>query len=268
MRRLALAVLSLSLEIVGLEFASNAGNVSLVSAEAPSTPLESRVASDSTCLNGNSTLESCDGGEPAGITYATTSRDWKQTISSTLTGGKQAKVTLTPCPTGIDTTSGAGYQVLLSGGGNSEAVNVVPTSGDCTSGASSGTIHFTPFFSYSSGYTVGSASSGIQETVNQACGTNSTVWQNRHCNVIIPANGPGATPAFNTYNIYGTLFWHANESELDAPGVMFNCLGRGACLQVGDLVSSNDYTNNTIRGLTFANPTSYASLSSAFNGVQ
>ena len=240
----------------------------LVNGTVPSGELGAGVASAATCLTGNSTWGSCGGGAPAGITYATTALNWTQTISSSLTGGSQATVTLTPCPVGIDTTSGAGYQVLLSGGGNSEAVKVAPTSGDCTSGASSGTINFTPFYSYSSGYSIGSASSGVQETVNQACGTNSTVWQNRHCNVIIPASGPGATSAFNTYNIYGTLFWHANESELDAPGVMFNCLGRGACLEVGDLLNSNDYTNNTIRGLTFANPTSYASLSSAFNGVQ
>lgn len=267
MRRLALAVLSLSLEIVGLEFASNAGNISPVSAEAPSTPLGSRVASESTCLNGNSTLESCAGGEPAGITYATTSQDWKQTISSTLTGGKQAKVTLTPCPTGIDTTSGAGYQVLLSGGGNSEAVNVVPTSGDCTSAASSGTIHFAPFYSYSSGYTIGSASSGLQETVNQACGTSATTWKNAHCNVTLPASGTGYPESINTYNVYGTLFWHANESTLTASGAVLNCLGRGACLQVGDQVNSNDYGDNTIRDLTFRPPVAMSSLGSAFQGV-
>jgi len=183
MRRLALAVLSLSLEIVGLEFASNAGGASLMNAEAPFSPPGSRPANESTCRNGSATLDSCAGGDPAGITYATTAQDWTQTISGTLTGGKQAKVILTPCPTGTDTTSGAGYQVLLSGGGNSEAFNVVSMSGDCTSGASSGTIHFTPFYSYSSGYSIGSASSGVQETVNQACGTEGTSWHNRHCNV-------------------------------------------------------------------------------------
>jgi hypothetical protein len=267
MGHLAFVVFLLSWGLVGQASASNAGRAGPVSAEAPSSPLGSRVADESTCLNGNSTLGSCASGDPAGITYATAAQDWRQTISSTLTGGKQAKVTLTPCPTGIDTTSGAGYQVLLSGGGNSEAVNVVPTPGDCTSGASSGTIQFTPFFSYSSGYTIGSASSGLQETVNQACGTNPTTWKNAHCNLTLPASGPGSPVSINTYNIYGTLFWHANESTLTAGGAVLNCVGRGACLQVGDQVNANDYQSNTIRDLTFSAPNPISSLGSAFAGV-
>ena len=239
----------------------------LVNGTVPSGELGAGVASATTCLTGNSTWGSCGGGAPAGITYATTALNWTQTISSSLTGGTQATVTLSPCPVGIDTTSGSGYQVLLSGGGNSEAVNVLTQSGDCTSGASSGTIHFAPFFSYSSGYTIGSASSGLQETVNQACGTNATTWKNAHCNVTIPASGPGSPASINTYNVYGTLYWHASESALAAGGAVVNCLGRGACLEVGDLVSSNDYNNNTIRDLTFNSPTPIASLGSAFQGV-
>src|SRR5208282_477111 len=87
----------------------------LVSGTVPPGELGSGVASSATCLTGNSTWGSCGGGAPAGITYATTALNWTQTISSALTGGLQATVTLTPCPVGIDTTSGAGYQVLLSG---------------------------------------------------------------------------------------------------------------------------------------------------------
>src|SRR5208337_465028 len=110
-----------------------------------------------------------------------------------LTAGSQATVTLTPCPVGIDTTSGDGYQVLLSGGGNSEAVSVVTVAGGCTSGVGSGTIKFTPFFSYAAGYTVGSASSGIQETLNAGCGVDPTSYKNSQCNVTIPANGPNGS---------------------------------------------------------------------------
>ncbi len=64
----------------------------------PSSELGVRVASAATCLTGNSTWGSCGGGAPAGITYATTALNWTQTISSSLTGGTQATVTLTPCP--------------------------------------------------------------------------------------------------------------------------------------------------------------------------
>jgi len=42
--------------------------------------------------------------------------------------------------------------------------------------------------------------------------------------------------------------------------------GRGACVQVGDLASSNDFTDTTVSGLSFRSPTNLAS-SAAFAGV-
>src|SRR5208283_734970 len=186
-------------------------------------------------LNGNSTWGSCGGGAPAGITYATTALSWTQTISSSLTGGSQATVTLTPCPVGIDTVSGEGYQVFLSGGGNSEAVSVVSAAGGCTSGAASGTITFTPFYSYAAGYTIASASSGIQETLNAGCGNNALSYKNSQCNVTIPANGPNSS--VNTYNVIGTIYLHSNQSILSGYGTSLNCIGRGPCLQIGDLLN-------------------------------
>lgn len=239
----------------------------LITGIVPTGELGAGVASSATCLTGNSTWGSCGGGAPAGITYATTALNWTQTISSSLTGGTQATVTLTPCPIGIDTTSAAGYQVLISGGGNSEAASVVTASGGCTSGASSGTIIFTPFFSYAAGYTIGSASSGIQETLNAACGTDPSSLKNIQCNVTIPSNGPGyPNHLLSTYNIAGTIYLHTNQSVLNGYGASLNCNGRGPCLQVGDLANSNDYTNDTVLGLSFRSPTSLAG-SPAFAGT-
>lgn len=106
----------------------------LVNGSVPTAELGAGIATAATCLTGNSTWGSCGGGAPAGITYATTALNWAQTLSSSLTGGSQATVTLTPCPVGVDTTSGAGYQVLISGGGNSEAVSVKPAPGDALRG--------------------------------------------------------------------------------------------------------------------------------------
>src|SRR5271169_293822 len=101
----------------------------------------------------------CAQGVLPGITYVTTAQNWFQTSTTALTGCPTGinctiqMLTLTPCPVGIDTTSGAGYQVLLSGGGKSEVVSIVTAAGGCTSGAASGTITFTPFYSYAAGYT-------------------------------------------------------------------------------------------------------------------
>jgi Lower baseplate protein N-terminal domain len=235
----------------------------LVNGTVPSGELGAGVASSATCLNGNSTWGTCGGGAPAGITYATTALNWTQTISSGLTGNVQATVTLTPCPVGVDTVSGYGYQVLVSGSGNSEAVNVVSGAGGCTSGGSSGTIKFTPFNSYPAGYTISSASSGIQETINAGCGINTLAYKNSQCNVTIPANGPFS--AINTYNVQGTIYLHSNQSILSGYGTTLSCLGRGPCLEIGDLVNSNDFTDNTVAGLSFRSPVNLAG-SPAFAG--
>ncbi len=239
----------------------------LISGTVPVSELGAGVANSNTCLTGNSTWGSCGSGAPTGITYATTAESWTQTISSPLTAGSQATVTLTPCPAGIDTASGAGYQVFLSGGSNGEAVNVISAAGGCSSGAPTGTITFTPFYSYAAGYSVGSASSGIQETLNAACGVDPSSYKNSQCNVTIPANGPGyPTHSLTTYNVYGTIYLHSNQSLLSGYGTSLNCIGRGACLQVGDRASSNDYTNNTISGLSFRTPIAYSSTP-AYAGV-
>jgi len=87
--------------------------------------------------------------------------------------------------------------------------------------------------------------------------------------VTIPANGPylgsGSLWALNNYNVYGTIFFHSNQSVLNGPGVSVNCLGRGPCLQVGDQIKSLDYQNNTIQNLAFRSPKSN-SANPAYNG--
>jgi hypothetical protein len=268
MGRLAFAVLLLSLEVVGWAYsASNAdggveGKASLVSGAVPPSQLGSGVANASTCLNGNSTQGSCGGGSPAGITYATTAQNWSQASTTPLTGcptgiscGTAATITLTPCPAGIDFTSGAGYQVAITDA-NPEAIRVVSGS---NSGPNCSITLAQSNFSHSS-YTIGSASSGIQETLNAACGVyaSTNTSYNAQCNVTIPANGPylgsGGLWSLNNYNVYGTIFFHSNQSVLNGHGVSLNCLGRGPCIQVGDLVSTNDYADNTITGLSFRTP--------------
>jgi hypothetical protein len=255
MRRVAFAVLLMSLHIKGQV------KPQMPSGALPSENFQSGVMNPA-CQASNSSQNSC--GVPPGITYATTALNWKQTFSTALTGGSSATVTLAPCPIGIDTSSGAGYQVYIAGGGNSEAVPVPASPGGCISGAASGTITFTPFHSYQAGYAIGSASSGIQESLNAACGVDPNGPKNNQCNVTIPANGPNNT--INTYNVYGTIFLHANQSILSGYGTTLTCLGRGACLQIGDLKSSNNYTDNTVTGFSFRTPVNH-SLSPPFAGV-
>ena len=271
MGRVAFVVFLLSLEVVGQAYSASSvdsaveGKASLVTGLVPLNQLGSGLANTSTCQNGNSTSGSCGGASPAGITYATTAQSWRRTSTRALTAGSPGTVTLTPCPSGVDYTSGAGYQVFISDT-NAEAVSV--TSG--STGPGNCSITFTPYFGHTS-YTIGSASSGIQETINIACGVYSSTnpTYNAQCNVTIPPNGPylgsGSFWSLNNYNVYGTIFFHSNQSALNGRGVSLNCLGRGPCLQVGDQVSTGHYTNNTITGLSFRSPTNVSAIP-AFGG--
>lgn len=265
MRRAAVAVLLLSLGIGGLVLASKVQNGSSTQGRPTSSNLSPGTTKPSTCATGNSTGGPCGGIVPAGITYATTDLNWSQTIPRPLTAGSQAVVNLAPCPAGIDTVSGAGYQVLLSGGGKKEAVNVVTAPGGCTSGATSGTVTFTPIYSYAAGYSIGSASSGIQETLNVNCGVNAIAYKNNQCNITIPANGPNGS--INSYDVFGTIYLHSNQSMLSGYGASLNCLARNACLQIGDLRNTNDFTDNTVAGLSFRTPTNL-SADPSFAGVK
>jgi hypothetical protein len=192
-------------------------------------------------------------------------------IPVALTAGTQATVMITPCPEGVDTSGSpnlggpnGGYPVYIADAAspaNSESVPV--TDGTCTSGASSGTLVFTPYSSHApSTYTIGSSSSGIQETINVACGAYVTAVLNGGCQVVIPPTGPGNVTG---YDVYDTIYFHANASALSGYGVTLNCHGRGPCLQVGDLLSSNDYSINTVEGISFRIPDNHQS-DPAFSG--
>lgn len=182
-------------------------------------------------------------------------------IPTNLIAGVQATITLTPCPRGVDTSGSpwlggpnGGYPIRIIDGSqpttNSETVYV--TGGTCTSSAPSGNIIFTPYFSHTGSlYGLGSASSGIQEAINDACGTDSfNPPSNGNCNIVIPPVGPQPTKA-RGYDIYDTIYFHANESTLSGTGTILNCHERGPCLQIGDLVNSNHYSNNTVQSISF-----------------
>jgi hypothetical protein len=208
--------------------------------------------------------------QPAGTTanvnsleqtrYVDSSWNWSQTISGTLTGGTQATVTLTPCPRGIDASgdyhlgvisgwngtafSGpGGYQVTIAGTGTTEPVFV--TGGSCTTGASTGTIVFTPYYSHTTGYTISSASQGIQEAINDGCSPSGvpspTYYLNNNCHIVIP---PGL------YNVTGRIFLHTNQSQVSGYGAVLQCSGRGPCLEIGHEMDSS-INNDTIEGLGF-----------------
>lgn len=217
------------------------------------------------------------GSGSSGNTYNTrysTDFNWSLSYDSqwgSLTAGQQSTLILSKCPKGVDTSGSSflggpqgAYSIYISGTGTTEAAKI--TGGTCTSGAVNGTIIFTPFFDHGVGYTLKSATAGIQEAINDGCGTDpsSSTYKNSGCKIIISPSGP-AVSVNAAYDLYDTIYFHANESVLSGYGSILNCRGRGPCLQVGNLKNSNNYANSRVEGITFRPPVNLTS-DPAFGG--
>jgi hypothetical protein len=182
----------------------------------------------------------------SGIRYVTPGDNWSASPTGSLTAGTPAVVTLTPCPLGIDTTGNSMYYLYLSGQGTPEAVMV--TGGSCTATASSGTVAFTPKNAHGTGYVISSATSGIQEAINDACGLPNGSGGNPNARVVLPPTGATA----NALPVSGTIFAHCSRTLIEGNGTQLACSTRDRCVVLGDLVSSNHYSGVNWRGVNLS----------------
>lgn len=142
-----------------------------------------------------------------------------------------------PCPLGIDTTSAANhyiYRIYVSGTGTAEAALV--TGGTCTPGAiASCTLVVTTAFAHPNGYTIGSASTGIQEAWNDA-------WVNDSGTAPV-ANASSAPllklSADTNYNVYSSIYLRGRGGILDAAGAYLICSTRDRCIYAGTTAGTN-----------------------------
>ena len=179
---------------------------------------------------GNTTTGQLDIGNQTNIRYATTANNWSQLPSGTLSANTLSTVTLNPCPLGIDGRDTVG-KVYISGVGTPEAVTL-QGGGSCVSGSGgAGTIQFTPLYAHAAGYTIGSASSGIYETLAAAANKTGTGGS---ANIQI-VTGPAGSNATNgnltyAYKVYGTINMPLNKVTWDAGGTFLDCYTRDACI--------------------------------------
>jgi hypothetical protein len=206
--------------------------------------------------SGNLTVVSCTGCGSATTAYVTSTYNFPaQSPAGTLTGGVVATVTLAPCPQGVG-GSDANHYLYVAGTGTPEPVLI--SAGSCTYGAGSGTVQFTPANNHSGGWTIASATAGIQEAVNVAIANGS------YRNIFTPA---GTYTLYAGVNLNGNsnITWNGAGSGATFLNLTSTSSGTVAILASNGYTTSNA-TNTTadINGGTISN-TNLARATSATN---
>lgn len=220
---------------------SAASKADLTGGVVPVTELGSGTANNAACLHGDSTWGGCGTGSGGGLTpgmqaikYAT-DFSWSNANAADLTAPGAKTVTLASCPPGVTGTEPQ-YYVYVSGTGTSEAVLV--TGGTCAGNNQPGTLQFTTVNSHAAGYTVTSASGGLQEALIAArfTPTNPTTAP-QSGRVVVP---PGEVKLFARVSI------RATNMTVDFSGSIVECWMADTCIFVGDPTTSTAYSDITL----------------------
>lgn len=168
------------------------------------------------------------------IKYAT-DFNWTQTSATDLSTPGAKVVSLPSCPAGV-TGSEPQYWVYIAGTGTAEAAQV--TGGTCAGNGAAGTLAFTTVNGHAAGYTVGSASGGLQEASIGAR--------------FVPTNPSGTTQAGKVIappgeiKLYARVSIRASNQTIDFSGSIFECWMNDSCLFVGDATNSSLFSNITL----------------------
>jgi len=149
---------------------------------------------------------------------------WTQSPSTDLSTPGAKKVSLASCPAGV-VGSEPFYYVYITGTGTPEAVKV--TGGTCAGNGNSGTLQFTTTNVHAAGYTVTSATAGIQEAsiaakLDIVSGNNSHYRQDGY--VRVP---PGV------HQLYAPLTFVTSGQTIDFSGAVVQCNFDADCIVVG-----------------------------------
>lgn len=177
------------------------------------------------------------GGVSAGmqaVKYAT-DFNWSQAPSSDLSTAGAKTVTLGSCPGGVK-GSESEYYVYIAGTGSPEAVKV--TGGTCNGDGLSGTLQFTTANAHPTGYSVSSASGGLQEALVAAR--------------IVPTNPTGAPQGGRViappgeFRAYARVSIRSANMTLDLSGSIVECYMNDTCIFAGDGTNPSLYSDISI----------------------
>jgi hypothetical protein len=252
-----------------------AAKADLTGGAVPTSELGSGTANNAVCLHGDSTWGGCGSSSNAvsiqGVPVATTSPSanqvltyssslgeyapaagggvtagmqavkyatdftWSQSPTANLSSAGAATVSLTVCAAGVTGTEPQ-YYVYISGTGTPEAALV--TGGTCAGNGQAGTLQFTTAVAHPAGYTVSSASSGLQEALIAArFPPTNPAGTSQSGKVIVP---PGEFKAYARVSI------RASNITVDFSGSIVECWMVDTCIFAGDPTNSGSYLDITL----------------------
>jgi hypothetical protein len=147
-------------------------------------------------------------------------------------------VTLTPCPRGVNGTD-AWHYLYVAGTGTPEVVLL--TGGSCTLRAASGTIEFTANYIHPLGYSIGSATAGIQEAIIDADVIKTAGQISRQ--VLID---PGA------HLLRARVSVRSSSMTITSSGATLTCAMSDSCLMLGDPTNAGTFQAIVLQGLRVA----------------
>ena len=177
------------------------------------------------------------GGVTAGMQAVKYAPDfsWSQSPSTDLSTAGAKTVNLASCPAGVTGTEPQ-YYVYIAGTGTPEAALV--TGGSCSGNGQAGTLQFTTVNGHPAGYTIASASGGLQEAliVARFSPTNPN-GPSQSGKVIVP---PGELQAYARISI------RASNITVDFSGSIVDCYMNDTCIFVGDSGNANSFLDITV----------------------
>lgn len=162
--------------------------------------------------------------------------NWSARPSDDLRLAGAHTINLQSCPPGVK-GSEAEYWVYVEGAGAPEAVKV--TGGTCAGNGSPGTLKFTTSTGHPAGYTVSSATSGLQEASIAARFTPSNPTGTAQ-------GGKLVIPPGTELKLYARATIRSWSQTIDFTGSIFECYMKDACVFIGDPASSSASADITL----------------------